>query len=78
MKRRTLRQLRSKLKSRDHHNVYVILLDPAVGKIRKVRAENPKRDPKKPCVYVGMSGLPREERFANHKAGIKDAGLVNR
>jgi hypothetical protein len=78
MKRRTLRQLRSKLESLDHHNVYVVLLDPAVSKIRKVRSENPKRDPKKPCVYVGMSGLRPEERFANHRAGIKDAGLVNR
>ena len=78
MKRRTLKQLRSKLGSLDHHNVYVVLLDPAVGKLRKVRAENPKRDPKKPCVYVGMTGLTPEERFANHKAGIKDAPLVKR
>ena len=76
MKRRTLKQLRSKLESLDHHNVYVVLLDPAVGKLRKVRAENPKRDPKKPCVYIGMTGLTPEERFANHKAGIKDASLV--
>jgi len=78
MKRRTLKQLRSKLKSLNHHNVYVVLLDPAVGKIRKVRAANPKRDPKKPCLYIGMTGLPPEERFANHKAGIKDAPLVKR
>lgn len=78
MRRRTLKQLRSKLESLDHHNVYVVLLDPAVGKIRKVRAENPKRDPGKPCVYVGLTGLTPEERFANHKAGIKDAGLVKR
>jgi hypothetical protein len=76
MKRRSLKQLRSKLESLDHHNVYVALLDPAVGKFRKVRAENGKRDPKKPCVYVGMSGLTPEERFANHKAGINDASLV--
>jgi hypothetical protein len=78
MKRRTLKQLRSKLESLDHHNVYVVLLAPAVGKLRKVRAENPKRDPKKPCVYVGMTGLTPEERFANHKAGLKDAPLVKR
>jgi hypothetical protein len=78
MKRRTLKQLRSKLESVDHHNVYVVLLDPAVGKLRKVRVENPKRDPKKPCLYVGMTGLKPEERFANHKAGIKDAPLVKR
>jgi hypothetical protein len=78
MKRRTLKQLRSKLESLDHHNVYVVQLDSAVGKIRKVRAANPKRDPKKPCVYVGMTGLTPEERFANHKSGIKDASLVKR
>jgi len=78
MKRRTLKQLRSKLESRDHHNVYVVLLEPAVGKIRKVRAENPKRDPKKPCLYVGMTGLQPQERFANHKTGIKEASLVKR
>ena len=53
-----------------------MLLAPAVGKIRKVRAENPKRDPKKPCVYVGMTGLTPQERFTNHKAGIKAASVV--
>ncbi len=78
MKRRTLKQLRSKLESLDHHNVYVVLLDPAVGKNRKVRAANPERDRKKPCVYVGMTGLTPEERFANHKTGIKDAWVVKR
>jgi hypothetical protein len=56
-----------------HHHVYVVLLDPAVGKIRKVRAENLKRHPRKPCVYVGMAGLTPQERFANHKAGTKAA-----
>ncbi|HOY58091.1 MAG TPA: hypothetical protein PK640_08125, partial [Verrucomicrobiota bacterium] len=30
------------------------------------------------CVYVGMSGLTPEERFANHKRGIKAAGVVER
>ena len=77
MKRRTLKSLRSR-RQPDHHNVYVILLDPAVAKLRKVRAENPDRVPKKPSVYVGMTGLTPEERFANHKAGIKDAPLVKR
>ena len=78
MKRRTLKQLRPKRQPEQHHNVYIVLLDPAVGKIRKVRAENPKRDPKKMCVYVGMTGLTPEERFANHKAGVKDAWVVKR
>ena len=78
MKRRTFKQLRPKRKSEHHHNVYVVLLDPAAGRLRTVRAANPRRDPKKPCVYVGMTGLTPEERFANHKAGIKDASLVKR
>ncbi|HEV7927367.1 MAG TPA: hypothetical protein VGR14_18590 [Verrucomicrobiae bacterium] len=78
MKRRTLRQLRAKLGTQQHHNVYVILLNSAVGKLRKVRATNPKRDPKKPCVYVGMTGLNPRERFVNHKAGIKAASVVKR
>jgi len=78
MKRRTLKQLRSKLESPGHHNVYVVLLDPAVGKLRKVRAENRERELQKPCVYVGMTGLSPEKRFANHKAGIKAASVVTR
>jgi len=78
MKRRTLQRVRADRKPEHHHHVYVVLLDPAVGKLRKVRAENPERDPKKPCLYVGMTGLTPEERFANHKAGIKDAPLVKR
>jgi len=49
-----------------------------VGKNRKVRAANPNRDPKKSCVYVGMTGLSPEERFANHKAGIKSAWAMKR
>lgn len=78
MKRRTLKQLRPKPQPELHHNVYVVLLEPAVGKLRKVRAENPKRDSKKPCVYVGMTGLLPAERFANHKAGVKAAWVVKR
>ena len=49
----------------DHHNVYVVFL------------RNPKGDGK-PGFYVGMTGLTPEERFANHKAGIKDAFVVQR
>lgn len=49
----------------DHHNVYVVFL------------RNPKGDGK-PGFYVGMTGLTPERRFANHKAGIKAAGIVQR
>jgi hypothetical protein len=78
MRRRTFQKVRAKSQPEHHHNVYVVLLDPASGKIRSVRAANPERDRKKPCVYVGMTGLTPEERFANHKAGIKDFSLVKR
>ncbi|MGH7973232.1 MAG: hypothetical protein ACREIC_31325 [Limisphaerales bacterium] len=78
MKRRTFQKLRAKTLAEHHHNVYVVLLDPAVAKLRKVRAANPNRGPKKPCVYVGMTGLDPQTRFANHKAGIKAAAVVRR
>jgi len=41
----------------------VILLKPAVAEYPSVRRCNPNRDPVKPCVYVGMTGLPVEQRF---------------
>lgn len=78
MKRRTLQPVRAAGRQNHHHNVYVVLLDPVAGKLRKVRAANPNRDPKKPCVYVGMSGLDPRARFANHRAGIKAAFVVKR
>jgi hypothetical protein len=78
MKRRTYRRIRAKSQAAHHHYVYVVLLAPAAGKLRAVRAANPNRDPHRPCVYVGMTGLTPEERFANHKAGIKAASLVKR
>jgi len=78
MKRRTLKQVRSQRQAGNHHHVYVVLLGAAAGNLKKVRAVNPNRDPRKPCVYVGMTGLAPEERFANHKAGVKDAPLVKR
>ncbi len=56
----------------------MVLLDPAVGKLRKVKLLNPARDPAKLCVYVGMTGLTPEERFANHRQGIKSSGYVKR
>jgi len=58
--------------------VYVVLLDPAAARIRKVLQANPARDPKKPIVYVGLTGLTPEERFTNHKLGIKSSTFVRR
>jgi predicted GIY-YIG superfamily endonuclease len=51
--------------ARPHHHVYVVYL------------RNPKGDGRA-GYYVGMTGLTPEERFANHKNGIKSAGVVKR
>ena len=56
---------RSSKASRGHHCVYVVYL------------RNPKGDGKA-GYYVGMTGLAPEERFENHKRGIKAAGIVKR
>jgi hypothetical protein len=74
MKRRTLK----KFQTAYHHCVYVVLLKPEVCRVRKVHLDNKKRDPSKPCVYVGLTGLSPDERFANHQAGTKAATLVKR
>ena len=49
----------------DHHHVYVVFL------------RNPKGDGKA-AYYVGMTGLSPEQRFANHKAGVKAARIVRK
>ena len=56
---------RSKKSSRDHHSVYVVYL------------RNPAGDGKA-GYYVGMTGLSPEQRFENHKKGIKSARIVSR
>jgi hypothetical protein len=61
-----------------HHNVYVVLLKDAVTKHPSILRLNPKRDPLKPCVYVGMTGIPVDHRFENHKNGYKSAWVVRK
>ena len=61
-----------------HHSVYVILLDPKAAKHQSVLRVNPRRDPAKPCIYVGMTGLPIEHRFENHKHGYQSAWVVEK
>jgi hypothetical protein len=78
MERRTFRKIRAATESSYHHHVYVVLLAAHALRDPRVRRANPKRDPGKPCVYVGMTGLTPEERFQNHKAGIKAARVVQR
>jgi hypothetical protein len=51
--------------SKEHHSVYVVYL------------RNPKGDGKA-GFYVGMTGLTPEQRFENHKNGVKAASVVRR
>ena len=56
---------RKKAAATGHHNVYVVYL----------------RDPKgdgRAGYYVGMTGLTPEERFLNHKNGVKAARVVRK
>ena len=50
---------------KEHHSVYVVYL------------RNPKGDGR-PGYYVGMTGLTPEERFKNHKTGVKAARVVKK
>ena len=54
------------------------VLDAKAARHSSILRTNPKRDPAKPCVYVGMSGLPPEHRFENHKHGYKAAWVVEK
>ena len=56
---------RKKAAATGHHSVYVVYL------------RNPLGDGKA-AYYVGMTGLTPEERFRNHKQGIKAARVVRR
>ena len=49
----------------DHHSVYVVYL------------KDPKGDGRA-AYYVGMTGLTPEERFENHKTGVKAARVVRK
>ena len=61
-----------------HHSVYVVLLSKAALKDSAILRLNPARDRSKPAVYVGMTGLPVDHRFENHKNGYKSARLVRK
>ena len=55
----------ARAKRTGHHSVYVVYL------------RNPNGDGKA-AYYVGMTGLSPEDRFKNHKAGIKAARVVKK
>ena len=60
-----LRATKKAARPAGRHSVYVVYL------------RNPRGDGKA-GYYVGMTGLTPEQRFANHKAGIKAARIVKR
>src|SRR2546426_11060994 len=61
----TLTSKKSSTSRRSHHSVYVVYLG------------NPRGDGKA-GYYVGMTGLSPEQRFQNHKNGVKAARVVRR
>jgi predicted GIY-YIG superfamily endonuclease len=64
-KKRIPTEPEKKSRRSDHHCVYVVYL------------RNPRGDGKA-GYYVGMTGLSPEQRFQNHKQGIKAARIVKR
>jgi hypothetical protein len=54
-----------------HYHVYVIELSKGVLYEKKFQKANANYHPGMPCVYVGMTGLNPNRRFAKHKAGIQ-------
>lgn len=57
-------------------SVYVIELDEQVLESKKFREANPDRAEGKGCLYVGMTALSPEARFAQHKTGVKSGKFV--
>src|SRR5205823_5576488 len=66
----TVRELRN--------SVYVILLDEYVGTLPQMRLRNPRRNPSKPCVYIGLTPLGVGRRFDFRGATPKTEWRVHR
>ena len=56
--------------SRGHYSIYAIELDPAVAGKRAFKTRNPAGSTSG-CLYIGMTGLTPEKRFARHRAGTQ-------
>ena len=65
-------------KSKARFNVYVIELDRAVLSDRKFQKANPDYKQGRPCVYVGMTSQSPEQRFEQHKNGVKAARFAKK
>ena len=64
--------------TRQRRHIYVINLKPSVLEKSNFRKANPDYVQGKRCVYVGVTALEPEERFAQHKAGKKSGKFVER
>lgn len=58
------------------YHIYVIELDAEVLQCRKVREENPDYIDGMQCFYVGQTAKSPEERFTQHRKGIKSNRYV--
>jgi hypothetical protein len=61
--------------SRGHHSIYAIELDAAVWKNRAFRERNPGGGAGG-YLYIGVTGLPPEERFERHRSGKQSGRFV--
>ena len=61
--------------SRGRHSIYAIELDPTVWNHRAFRTRNP-GGASGGCLYIGVTGLTPERRFARHQAGTQSARFV--
>jgi predicted GIY-YIG superfamily endonuclease len=61
--------------SRGRHSLYAIELDPDVWKHRAFRDRNP-GGATGGCLYIGVTGLTPEARFARHRTGTQSGRFV--
>ena len=60
------------------YSVYVVLLDEDIGTLPQMRRRNPKRDPSKPFVYVGLTPLRVNRRFDYRRVANKGEWRLHR
>ena len=58
------------------YSVYVIELRPRVLEKKAFAGKNADRREDKPCLYVGQTAKSPEERFAQHRNGVRSSRIV--